>query len=262
MQALRFDDDECVSAIGYFLRSVLGAVQMSFMLFMLLMGSIFGGLGAACIQTWDRGMDMLGRKRIVMDSTGSHVHFIRYYLLYRDRDDRTDFNVFIHRILRTDEGCLHDHPWGYRTLVLSGGYWETTGTAGRDAATGEATVGDVERRWRGPGFTHKVSDSHAHRLALEKNEETGADVPCWTVFVPFRRTQEWGFYVDGEGGSVWEPAARHLGGARASAEAGGSDGRVAEDEQGEDEQGEDEQGEDEQGEDERGEEEQGDKKND
>ena len=214
MEVPRFDDNECVSALGRFLRAVLGTVQISFMLFMLFIGSVFGGLSAVCIQTWDRGMDMLGRKRVVMDSTGAHVHFIRYYLLFRDGGASTDFNVFVHRIVRTDEGDMHDHPWGYSTFILSGGYWETTGTAKRDAATEAASVGGVERKWRGPGFMQRVGESHVHRLGLGKNSDTGADVPCWTLFVPFRRTQEWGFYTERDDGVVWESAAKHLGGAK------------------------------------------------
>ena len=45
-------------------------------------------------------------------------------------------------------GDLHDHYWSYMTVVLKGGYWETTKNG---------------RFWRGPGYIglRKASDTHS-----------------------------------------------------------------------------------------------------
>ena len=40
------------------------------------------------------------------------------------------FNIFLHKILKSDLGDLHDHYWPYITVVLKGGYWETTEKVG------------------------------------------------------------------------------------------------------------------------------------
>ena len=36
------------------------------------------------------------------------------------------FNILVHKILKSDLGDLHDHYWSYVTIILKGGYWETT----------------------------------------------------------------------------------------------------------------------------------------
>ena len=50
------------------------------------------------------------------------------------------FNIFLHKILKSDLGDLHDHYWSYFTIILKGGYWETT---------------ENGRFWRGPGYGSK-----------------------------------------------------------------------------------------------------------
>ena len=73
------------------------------------------------------------RKRVIMDRGPSWPDYdkaepfmIRYYLLFRKRPKWFPFNIFIHKILKNDLGDLHDHFWSYITMVLAGGYVETT----------------------------------------------------------------------------------------------------------------------------------------
>ena len=50
----------------------------------------------------------------------------RYYLLFRKRPKWFPFNIFINHIIDNDHGIgLHNHPFPYITVILSGGYWET-----------------------------------------------------------------------------------------------------------------------------------------
>ena len=51
---------------------------------------------------------------------------IRYYVLFRKRPKWFPFNILVHKILKEDRGDLHDHYWSYITIILKGGYWETT----------------------------------------------------------------------------------------------------------------------------------------
>ena len=69
-------------------------------------------------------MDKLGRKRIIMDRANKEPYLIRYYLLFIERKN-FPFNIFIHHILKDDDEDLHDHPWGFFSLILNGGYRET-----------------------------------------------------------------------------------------------------------------------------------------
>ena len=79
-------------------------------------------------------LEKLGRKKVVMDRGPSHPEYhlakpwtARYYLLFRKRPKWFPFNILIHHILDNDHGIgLHNHPFPYITIILSGGYWETT----------------------------------------------------------------------------------------------------------------------------------------
>jgi len=68
-------------------------------------------------------LEKLDRKRIVMDRVEDQPYLERYYVFLKDRK-RFPFNVFLHHFLRSDPDDVHDHPWGYFTIILKGGYWE------------------------------------------------------------------------------------------------------------------------------------------
>lgn len=119
-------------------------------------------------------LDKHGRKRVVMDRENNEPYLERYYVFLKDRK-HFPFNVFLHKFLKGDPDDLHDHPWGYATLILKGGYWETTPKG---------------RFWRGPGHFRFCSANSFHRIELEPG------VTAWTLFMPGPQKREWGFLVN------------------------------------------------------------------
>ena len=79
-------------------------------------------------------LDKLGRKKVVLDRGPSHPNFKeakpwmnRYYILMRYRPKWFPFNILIHEMLADDHGDgVHNHLCPYITIILRGGYWETT----------------------------------------------------------------------------------------------------------------------------------------
>ena len=120
-------------------------------------------------------LERLGRRRIVMDRVNDEPYLERYYLFLKDRQ-RFPFNVFLHKFLKSDPDDLHDHPWPYATLILKGGYWETTPEG---------------RFWRRPGHFRICTANSLHRIELDPTVE------CWTVFMPGPKQREWGFIKNG-----------------------------------------------------------------
>jgi hypothetical protein len=120
-------------------------------------------------------LERLGRRRIVMDRVNDEPYLERYYLFLKDRQ-RFPFNVFLHKFLKSDPDDLHDHPWPYATLILKGGYWETTPEG---------------RFWRNPGHFRICKANSLHRIELDPSVE------CWTVFMPGPKQREWGFIKNG-----------------------------------------------------------------
>jgi len=68
-------------------------------------------------------LDRHGRKRVIMDRIDNEPYLERYYIFFKERT-WFPFNVFLHKFLKSDPDDVHDHPWGYFTLILSGGYYE------------------------------------------------------------------------------------------------------------------------------------------
>ena len=64
--------------------------------------------------------------------------------------------------LKDDNGSLHDHYWSYITIILKGGYWETTS---------KGTF------WRGPGYIGFRKNTDKHSLKLKDNK------PAWTIML-------------------------------------------------------------------------------
>ena len=106
------------------------------------------------------------RKKILMDRGPSWPDYneakpfmVRYYLLFRRRPKWCLFNIFLDKIRKCDWGDLHDHYWSYFTVILKGGYWETT---------------EKGRFWRGPGYMglRKASDTHSLTIPRGKTAWT------------------------------------------------------------------------------------------
>lgn len=134
---------------------------------------------------WTKFMDFVGRKRVILDRESDEPYIERYYLFLIDRNKDFPFNIFLHHILKSDNDELHDHPWGYFTFILNGGYYEHLEL--ENAKTNEK---QIVKLWRGPGFYQSVSSSHIHRLELDKTKgET------WTLFIPFKQEKNWGFHT-------------------------------------------------------------------
>ena len=91
-------------------------------------------------------LQKIGRKKVVLDRGPSHPKFMeakpwmnRYYLIFRNRPKWFPFNILIHEMLADDHGeGVHTHLCPYITIILKGGYWETTKT-GKVATTMDKT---------------------------------------------------------------------------------------------------------------------------
>lgn len=87
---------------------------------------------------------------------------------------RTPFgNLYLHEILRSDEDrCLHDHPWRFVTLILSGGYREVLPTG---------------VRYRPVGTLLFRPATFAHRIEVDR--------PVWSLVWVGQKVRAWGFFT-------------------------------------------------------------------
>lgn len=64
----------------------------------------------------------------------------RPYLTRWKVADFRERKVFLHYFQDSDSDELHSHPWGFTSLILSGGYYETTPARGWDRETARGPV--------------------------------------------------------------------------------------------------------------------------
>ena len=124
------------------------------------------------------------RKRVILDRGPSWPDYdkaepfmVRYYLLFRKRPKWFPFNILIHKLLKSDLGDLHDHYWSYITIILKGGYWETT---------------EKGTFWRGPGYIGYRKGSDRHSLKIQESK------PAWTLLLvgPKRGSKQYAKYQE------------------------------------------------------------------
>lgn len=96
------------------------------------------------------------------------------------------FSIRIHHWLSSDDQrYMHDHPWFFVTLIISGGYTEWTPTPIDEVAAMGPRVG----KWYGRWSLLKRAASWKHTV-----ETKGA----WTILLTGRNKRRWGFWVNGK----------------------------------------------------------------
>jgi hypothetical protein len=111
-------------------------------------------------------------------------YLVRWYVSPHSRW----FNIYLHRVLRSDEDrALHDHPWVNCSILIAGYYIEHTIAAG----------GIHERRFRVAGDVKLRLPTAAHRLEIGGME-------CWTFFLTGPNIRAWGFHCPEAGWRHWK----------------------------------------------------------
>jgi hypothetical protein len=107
------------------------------------------------------------------------------------------FAVYLHEFERSDhDRCLHDHPWGFVSIILRGGYWEEMFDNGYSYRT--------SRRWRRPGSILVRPAKTAHRIELTAGAEAGILPKPWSLVIVGRKSRAWGFWTIA-GWREWSP---------------------------------------------------------
>lgn len=142
------------------------------------------------------------------------------------------FSIKIHDILASDSLCLHDHPWGFITFLLKGGYYEWTYLdfyLKKHQNQNEVIKTAIElkenkkiidwsmdddgmiivKKWYGPGRILYRPARYIHRLELMEGRgesmyahEIGP-VPCKSFVITGPEIRPWGFFTKG-GWMFWK----------------------------------------------------------
>lgn len=144
-----------------------------------------------------------GKYRLILDRTNNEPYMERYYLLFANRPSWFPFNIVLHKVLKSDPDSLHDHPWAFFTIVLTGGYWETEPVNSNWRPFPEQLNGPLrtQRLWRPAGNFRFRKSNAFHKLELDSEKAKG---DTWTLFVMFKQVHDWGFINENEEWEQWE----------------------------------------------------------
>lgn len=82
------------------------------------------------------------------------------------------FSIKLHKVLISDAGPLHDHPWSYISLILFGGYTEHTLTGSK---------------WYSPLSVLYRKADQPHKLEIPEGKT------CTSLIFTSGKYREWGF---------------------------------------------------------------------
>jgi len=105
------------------------------------------------------------------------------------------FGIFLHAIRVPDKAqALHNHPWPFASVVLSGGYTETFSPDEQAAIDYQRRCQDerppahaTERHW-GRFSIHRIRHGEYHTITTLDDSR-----PAWTVIFVGRRRSDWGY---------------------------------------------------------------------
>lgn len=112
-------------------------------------------------------------------------YMLRWYIIPRNRL----LNVYMHKVLRSDEPLYHDHPWWSLGIILEGAYYEHTPSIDGDTKT---AFERCKVKFR--------NGQYLHWLEVK-------DGPVWTLFMTGPKFKEWGFICP-RGWVHWKEATR------------------------------------------------------
>lgn len=99
--------------------------------------------------------------------------------------------IFLHKLCRSDhDRALHDHPWGFVSLILKGGYEEIHRSEVIWSSTG------FPLDWYNERLVHKPG-AILFRPALWRHRVIIGDKPSWNLIFVGPKYRRWGFWPNG-----------------------------------------------------------------
>jgi hypothetical protein len=127
--------------------------------------------------------DRLASEKHVITRDLAKIPYLTRWTLLGQRFKGDGNAVFLHRFQRSDADEMHDHPWPFISIILSGGYWENTPGPGWSNG-----VGPIQRRWFNPGRVLYRPARWIHSVEIPDGKE------AWTLILRGKKQRSWGFW--------------------------------------------------------------------
>jgi hypothetical protein len=147
-----------------------------------------------------------------VDRASHTVLYLRRFYIFRSRWFGLNFgDIYLHNIVRSDDDQdPHDHPWGFRGIVLRGGYTDERWYWAEYRCIPPTTkkgvrLGPVRESVEPFQFIRRVAE-HIHRVRLNSGPQ-GDETQAWTLIFTSAYARDWHFITE-NGPVFWR---RYLG---------------------------------------------------
>lgn len=132
-----------------------------------------------------------GHYEAIPSRDGKSLYLLRCWLSQPKRDEHgrleSGNSMLLHAFAQPDDdGALHNHPWGFVTHILQGGYTELRR---REMSFSDIVMPHTDRRIMRAGDVAERDLADWHMI-------TELHGPTWTLVHTGTRCMDWGFLVD------------------------------------------------------------------
>lgn len=110
--------------------------------------------------------------------------YLRRFFINPTRKNQGYSRIYLHKFYRGDQDRHpHDHPWGFTSLILKGGYHEET-------PCGCSWGGCVKLKWYRPLSLLRRPATWRHRVVIAEGHT------AWTLVFTGPKERSWGFFTE------------------------------------------------------------------
>jgi hypothetical protein len=102
----------------------------------------------------------------IRDEVDGKPYLIRWRIL--------GHHIKLHKFLKSDKECLHDHPWAFISIIIKGSYTEYTPSG--------------NKKYKSPCILYRPA-IWKHRLEIDECKA------AWSIVINFRKVRSWGFWT-------------------------------------------------------------------
>ena len=112
-------------------------------------------------------------KRFEIEDGNGNIYLIRWSV---------GSDIKIHKFLRRDKDCMHDHPWAFLSILIKGEYFEVTPDMPFSAGYPVTKV----KRYKAPCILYRPA-KWIHKIDVYE--------PAISIVINFKKIKSWGFFT-------------------------------------------------------------------
>lgn len=112
-------------------------------------------------------------KQIIRHEYDNIPYLIRWKILGQ--------HIKVHKFLRSDTDCMHDHPWAFLSILIKGSYYEKTPMS-------PGSPWFKVKKYSSPCILYRPA-KYIHNLSIDETKTV------ISIVINFKKVRSWGFWT-------------------------------------------------------------------